>query len=273
MLRRTIGRAVRRAGIGLHSGRACAVTLAPARLGEGVVFLTAAGPVPADVEHAEAGAGATVLVAGDGRVSTPEHLLAALSALRVTDVTLELEGEEVPALDGSAAGWVEAIDEAGRVEFPTFFVMARERVFRQTIVVEGHGGRAVFEPGASLLTVAIDYGAGGPAGALSVALTEQAFRDEVCWARTFVREADIERLRAAGRGRGATEENTVVWPGASLRAPDEPVRHKALDAWGDLALLGPFLARVEVTRGSHALHLALVRAAHAALTAAHDHSR
>jgi UDP-3-O-[3-hydroxymyristoyl] N-acetylglucosamine deacetylase len=71
---------------------------------------------------------------------------------------------------------------------------------------------------------------------------------------------DIDAARAAGRGKGATAENTVVWPGGTLRADDEPVRHKLLDAWGDLALLGPVHAHVTVVRGSHALHLALLRA-------------
>jgi len=258
MVRRTLARSVRRAGIGLHSGLATAVTLAPARFGTGVVFLTTKGSVPADVEHAAAGPGATVLTSGDACVSTPEHLLAALAALGVTDVELLLEGDEVPALDGSAAPWVEAIDEAGRTDGPPM----RERAPTAKVAVVQDHGRATVEPGDPQLAVWIDYGADGPTGALTVPFTEHAFREEVCWARTFVLDRDVERLRAAGRGRGATEANTAVWPAGALRAPDEPVRHKALDAWGDLALLGPFSARVSVERGSHALHLALARAVH-----------
>ncbi len=260
MVQRTLARSVRRAGIGLHSGLASAVTLAPAAFGTGVMFLTSDGPVPADVEHSVAGAGATILAADGARVHTPEHLLAALSALGVTDVVLHLEGNEVPALDGSAAPWVEAIDEAGRTDGPPM----TPRALALRIDIQRDRGRARVEPGDRVLTVRIDYGADGPTGGLSVPFTEQAFRDQICWARTFVLARDMDALRAAGRGGGATEENTAVWPGGTLRAPDEPVRHKALDAWGDLALLGPFAARVMVERGSHALHLALARAIHEA---------
>jgi UDP-3-O-[3-hydroxymyristoyl] N-acetylglucosamine deacetylase len=164
---------------------------------------------------------------------------------------------------------VEAIDEAGRAGGPPL----APREPRDAITVEHDRGRATIEPGEAVLHVHIDYGALGPAGALSVPLTEQAFRDEVCWARTFVLARDAERLRAAGRGGGASEENTVLWPGGALRSPDEPVRHKALDAWGDLALLGPLRARVTVERGTHALHLLLARAAQDTLRAVHDQRR
>jgi UDP-3-O-[3-hydroxymyristoyl] N-acetylglucosamine deacetylase len=269
MVRRTLARSVLRTGIGLHSGRTVGLTLAPARFGAGLVFVTPEGRVPADVDHAQPGTGATVLAAGDARISTPEHVLAALAALGVTDAELHLDGGEVPALDGSALPWVEAIDEAGRTDGPSVAAWAP----RGSIAVEHDGGRATIDPGDAALHVRIDFGTDGPAGALSVPLTEQAFRDEVCWARTFVLARDVERLRAAGRGGGATELNTVVWPGAKLRSPDEPVRHKALDAWGDLALLGPLRAQVTIERGTHTLHLALVRAAQDALRAAHDQIR
>jgi UDP-3-O-[3-hydroxymyristoyl] N-acetylglucosamine deacetylase len=250
-------RDVRRTGVGIHAGSACAVVIGPAAFGVGIVFVTPAGRIEATPEHAEPGEGATRLVAGRAGVSTPEHLLAALAGLGVTDATVVLDGPELPALDGSAAGWVEAIDEAGRVEGPAVEPWAPDR----EIVVEAHGGRAVLAPGAPALTVHVDFGDGGPSGSFTTALTEAAFRGEVCWARTFVLARDVDRLRAAGRGRGASPENTCVWPGSALRAADEPVRHKALDAWGDLALLGPTSGRVEITRGSHALHLALVHVA------------
>lgn len=120
-------------------------------------------------------------------------------------------------------------------------------------------GRATLEPGGSV-AVRVEF-PGGPAGELEVEATEQAFRREVCWARTFVLERDLERLRASGRGRGATPENTAVWPGGALRSPDEPIRHKLLDAWGDLALAGPIRARWAVERGSHRLHVRALRAA------------
>jgi UDP-3-O-[3-hydroxymyristoyl] N-acetylglucosamine deacetylase len=269
MVRRTLARSVRRTGHGLHSGRAVALTLTPARFGAGIVFVTPEGRVPADVDHASPGEGATVLAAGHARISTPEHVLAALAALGVTDAEIHLVGGETPALDGSALPWVEAIDEAGRADGPPLAPWTP----LASVAIEHDGGRATIEPGGPELHVRIDYGLEGPSGALLVPLAEKAFRDEVCWARTFVLSRDVERLRAAGRGGGATEANTVVWPGRALRSPDEPVRHKALDAWGDLALLGPLHARVTIERGTHALHLALARAAQDALRAAHDQSR
>lgn len=103
-----------RRGPSLHGGGPSLARLIPAPPGSGIRFRTPAGEVPADLEHASAEPGATLLRRGEARVRTPEHLLAALAALGVWDVTVELDGDEPPALDGSAAGWVEAVDEAGR---------------------------------------------------------------------------------------------------------------------------------------------------------------
>lgn len=255
-----MGRAVRREGIGLHSGAPATVTLQPAPFGRGIRFRTDRGEVPATLAHARAEPGATVLSAGGAAVRTPEHLLAALGALGVTDVVVEIEGgEEVPGLDGSAAEWVAAIDEAGRVDGPPIAAWRPAREVR----VEAHGGVGVLGPG-DRIGVEVDFAGDGPAGSLSVPATEAAFREQVAWARTFVLARDVDRLRAAGRGAGATRRNTLVWPPGPQDAPrseDEPVRHKLLDAWGDLALLGPAEVALTVVRGSHALHLAILRVA------------
>ena len=153
-----------------------------------------------------------------------------------------------------AGPWVDAIDEAGRLDGPPLVPFTLARTFR----VDGAGGWATLGPGRRLsVEVAFE---GGPAGALALPMDEASFR-QIARARTFVMAADIDRLRAAGRGRGATAENTVVWPGTALRSTDEPVRHKLLDAWGDLALLGPCRVAMHVVRGSHALHQQLLRAA------------
>jgi UDP-3-O-[3-hydroxymyristoyl] N-acetylglucosamine deacetylase len=260
---RTLVRAVQRGGIGLHTGAHAVVTLSPAPFGTGLTFRTAQGEVPATLAHARAEPGSTVLAAGRATVRTPEHLLAALAALGVTDAAIELVGgDEVPGLDGSAAEWVRAIDEAGRADGP---VLAPWRPARE-VRIEAHGGCGRLGPGAGtpVISVEVDFGGEGPRGALAVPLTEAAFRREVAWARTFALARDVARLRAAGRGAGATRENTLVWPPGPQDAPrsaDEPVRHKLLDAWGDLALLGPAEVALRVVRGSHALHLALLRAA------------
>lgn len=254
MNRRTFLRAATRDGLGLHSGETCTLTLNPAPFGTGLVFRTSAGAVPVTLDHAHAVPGATVLACGAARVSTPEHLLAALHALGVTDGWLDLDGPELPALDGSAQMWVEAIDEAGRVEGDPVVVWRPDR----WVAVHQADGTARIGPGRTI-GVEVDFGVDGPRGSLSGPLDEHFFRAEVAWARTFVRAEDIHRLRAAGRGRGANDHNTRVWPGPG--PSDEPVRHKLLDAWGDLALLGPVEAALHVVRGSHQLHLAALRAA------------
>ncbi|MCA9494036.1 MAG: UDP-3-O-acyl-N-acetylglucosamine deacetylase [Myxococcales bacterium] len=243
-----------RAGIGLHGGAPVRARLLPAPPGSGIRFRTSSGEVEADLRHATPEPGATVLRAGEAVVRTPEHLLAALAALGVWDVLVELEGDELPALDGSAAGWVEAIDEAGRVTTGPLDPRVPERSRRFEA-----DGAATLGPGGTIgVDVAYDD---GPVGVLEVPATEEAFRREVAWARTFVLARDVPRLLATGRGRGASEANTVVWPTSELRAPDEPVRHKLLDAWGDLALAGPIRARWFVERGHHVLHVRALREA------------
>lgn len=255
--RATLAGPATRSGPGLHLGVDARVRLGPAPFGSGITFVTPSGPVPADLAHADAEPGCTVLRCGAASVSTPEHLLAALCALGVTDAVVDVDGPELPALDGSALDWVRAIDEAGRVDGPPL----RPVHLATELRVDGFGGSVTAfpaaEPGA--LAVDVDFGAGGPVGQLRVPRTEAAFRAEIAWARTFVLARDVDALRAAGRGRGATADNTVLWPGGAVQ-PDEPVRHKLLDAWGDLALLGPGLAAsITVSRGSHRLHLAGLR--------------
>lgn len=252
-IRATLAKPVVREGVGVHTGALARVTLRPARFGTGLRFLVNGSWVPVKPAHARAHVGCSRLDAEGQLVLTPEHLLAALHGLGVTDLEIEISGPEVPILDGSAAEWVSGLDEAGRVwgpELPTRELPRRE--------VNAFGGRARCGPGPDQLEVQVDFGAGGPKGNYTVLRSETAFRLEIAWARTFVRECDVEQFRAAGRGRGMTEDNTVLWPRSSLRAPDEPVRHKLLDLWGDLAVLGPFRGWVLVERGSHALHHALV---------------
>jgi len=244
-------------GVGVHSGLRCAARVLPAPWGTGRVFVCRGEHIPADLAHARAIPGATVLHGEVAVAGTPEHLLSALSALGITDALVEVQGPEVPILDGSAAPWCEGLADVGHVEGPEL----RPRVVTEVVEVRAHGGMATLRP-ADRCEVAVEVDFGGPwCGRAEVAL--ERFCEEVAWARTFVFQRDVERLRAAGRGRGATPDNTVLLGEhqalAPLRAPDEPVRHKLLDAVGDLALVGPVLGRLEVKRGSHALHLAILR--------------
>lgn len=260
ILRRTLRRAFTRSGTGVHTGVTVAATVAPAPWGTGIVCCDAEHPrdrAPARIEHVVAAEGATVLQLGDRRLSTVEHLLAALYGAGITDAEVVVSGPEIPILDGSARPWADGVAGVGVLDGPEAAVL---RVVRR-VEVEAAGGRAVVEPADRCeVAVEVDFD-GGPSGTAAVVLEGDRFAEEVAWARTFVLERDIERLRAEGRGKGASEDNTVVWPGSELRADDEPVRHKLLDAVGDLALLGrPLRGRVAIERPSHALHHALIRA-------------
>jgi UDP-3-O-[3-hydroxymyristoyl] N-acetylglucosamine deacetylase len=203
--------------------------------------------------------GATV-IAG---VSTVEHLLAALVGGGVTDAVIEVTGREVPILDGSARPWCEALAGVGLRGGPAASTL---QVIAPVEWWDGpRGGRWSPHPGA-VVSVAVDFGAADHLrGSAEIDLRAGEFAVEAGWARTFVMERDVERLRAAGLGRGASMANTVVvgMDGVvgTLRHPDEIVRHKLLDAVGDLALLGaPLRGRLEVVRGGHAVHHELVRA-------------
>lgn len=245
-----------REGTGIHTGRPARIRISPQPFGTGVRFRRGGQAL----SMARAEPGATVLCGPGVRLGTPEHLLAAISGLWLTDLLVEVSGgDEVPALDGSAAGWVTALDDAGCAEGPPLSCRALPRVR-----VEEAGGWAASDPESDALSVVVDFGARGPSGALTVRRREAAFRTEVAWARTFVHADDIATLRAAGRGAGADAQNTAVWPSGPLRSPDEPVRHKLLDLWGDLALLGPYAGSVTAHRGSHRLHHALIEAIRAA---------
>jgi UDP-3-O-[3-hydroxymyristoyl] N-acetylglucosamine deacetylase len=247
-----------RAGRGVHTGSDALLTAAPAPWGTGLVFACPES-VPVGLSWARAEAGSTILRAGSAVVRTPEHLLAALIGAGVTDAILHLEGPEVPILDGSAGPWWEAIGAVGVEDGPPI----APRVVRAHIEVALGGGTARLEP-ASEGEVVVRVGWGDPrlpSGQVSLSIAEFS---AIAHARTFVLARDAAALRAAGRGRGADASNTLlVDPDAmpALRYADEIARHKALDAIGDLALAGaPFVGRLVVDRGSHALHQAALAA-------------
>lgn len=265
-MRRGIGRAVSRAGVGLHGGRPCRATLRPsARPGW---WLDGARVGPDAVAD---GALATTLRTATGVVSTVEHLFAALYGAGIDDVEITVDGGELPILDGSAAPWWVAIAEAGPRDVPG--PAARPRIVERVVRV-GEGERWIEARPASRLELAvhIDFPLIGRQR-FAAPLTDFA---AVADARTFGFARDAAALHAAGKARGASLENVVVFaddgrPLAPLRHPDEPARHKWLDLVGDLALLGrPLRARIEARCAGHALHHALVAALDATAEAAGD---
>jgi UDP-3-O-[3-hydroxymyristoyl] N-acetylglucosamine deacetylase len=243
------------AGVGIHSGRPVRVRLhrAPGPLR----FRTPGGEVPARVDAVVATDRSTVLGAGAARVATVEHVLAALRVAGFwSGVVVELDAEELPILDGSARAWCAAIDALGAPPpAPAPLVVDRPWAWRE-------GASEVrLVPGAAHLEVAIDFPA--PIGTQGWSGSPERFAD-VLSARTFAFADDLAALRARGLVRGASEGSGILFthegPHVPLRSADEPARHKALDALGDLALIGrPIAAAVLVRHGSHRAHVAAMQ--------------
>lgn len=266
---RTLRKRVSVAGIGVHSGETVAITLCPADADSGVIFqrvdLPDSGKV--DIPALSRAVGSTELSTSLGSedgvcVATVEHLLAALASLGVDNAVVEVDGPEVPVMDGSARMFVEAIDQAGLVD-----QRAPKRVIRilKPVRVEHGSAFAEFLPhDGCRLEIDIDFDCRVIGRqALALDLTPASFRKEIAPARTFGYLGDVERLWARGFALGSSLENSVVIgdgaivnPGG-LRYPDEFVRHKALDAIGDLALAGASIRGLYRSyRGGHRLNAA-----------------
>ncbi len=269
----TLAREVALKGVGVHAGVEATLTLKPASANTGIVFSRSfadSAPRTAAVNWKSVQATDLATVLGDrsgALVSTVEHLLAAFSGLGVDNALVEIDGPEVPILDGSAARFVEAVDQAGLTT-----LSARRKYLKVLKPVRVENGSSFGElrpyDAGFRLEVEIDF-AHEAIGRQRFAATmsPSVFRRELSAARTFGFLSDVERLRAAGYARGAALENTVcldengVMNEDGLRYSDEFVRHKALDAVGDLALAGlPLLARYSSYRGGHKLNAAMVSA-------------
>jgi UDP-3-O-[3-hydroxymyristoyl] N-acetylglucosamine deacetylase len=265
----TIAEKISCTGIGLHSGAPVQLTLHPGRAGSGIVFVRTdlAHPVeiPARAGFVTSTRYATTLGRGDATVGTVEHLLSALYALGVDNVRIEVDGPEVPVMDGSAASFVFLIHTAGIFDQRAPRRLMRLR--RRLEVRDGERGIRV-EPCRELrLSYAVDFAhpAIGRQSLEGLVVDGASFERELARARTFGFLHEVEALWRAGLARGGSLDNTVVLDGRrvlnrnGLRFPDEFVRHKALDLLGDLALLGmPLAGHVVVERGGHALHQQLV---------------
>ncbi len=259
------------AGIGLHTGQRVRVSLRPAPADTGVVFLRT--DVKGDGRIAATGRNVvstrlnTVIGNAAGvSVATVEHLMAALCALGVDNVLIELDGPEAPIMDGSAEPFIRLIDQVGlKAQDATRRYL---EVLELVEVVDGDK-RAALLPAPRFevaVEIAFDTAAVGRQN-IELAMDETAFRDHLAEARTFGFLHEVEALRAAGLALGGSLDNAVVVDGdrllnpEGLRRPDEFVRHKAMDAVGDLYLLGhPLIGRYEGSFAGHALNNALVRA-------------
>jgi UDP-3-O-[3-hydroxymyristoyl] N-acetylglucosamine deacetylase len=266
---RTVAEKIACTGIGLHSGAPVQLSLHPARAGSGVVFVRTdlAHPVeiPARRQSVSSTRYATTLGRGDATVGTVEHLLAALYSLGIDNVRVEVDGPEVPVMDGSAASFVFLIRAAG-----VFDQGVPRRTLRIRRRIEVRDGEKLIrvEPSRDLrISYLVDYvhPAIGRQRLDKVVVDDERFEREICRARTFGFLHEVESLWRNGLARGGSLDNTVVMDETrvlnsdGLRWSDEFVRHKVLDLIGDLALLGmPLLGHVTVERGGHALHQQLV---------------
>jgi UDP-3-O-[3-hydroxymyristoyl] N-acetylglucosamine deacetylase len=264
--RRTLRREVGCTGIGLHSGRAVRLRLLPAPAETGIRFWRAdvGVEIPATLGQIGTQDHATTLGRDGVTIGTVEHLLAAFAGLGVDDARVEVDGPEVPILDGSAAPFVILIHEAGLR--PLAVPRLHLRITRPVEVVRG--AASVRLSPAEHLEVRYTIGFDHPLlrhQSRSVRITPQTFTDEVAPARTFGFLREVEMLRRGGLALGGSLDNAVVIGETGvlnnkLRFEDEFVRHKILDALGDLALLGhPLLGRLEATRAGHALHAAVAQ--------------
>ncbi len=258
-------------GVGLHMGAPVRMTLHPAAAEFGIWFRRSDvedrdALIPARWDAVQPSSLCTLIEnAAGASVSTIEHVMAAIAGCGITNLLVEIDGPEVPILDGSAGPFVSAILSRGlrRQSAP---VRAIE-ILKRVEVARG-GARASLEPAQSYqMSFAIDF-ADAAIGRQekTLDLANGAFIHELCDSRTFCRVADVDAMRARGLIRGGTYRNAVVVDGdrvlspGGLRHDDEAVRHKMLDAVGDLALAGaPILGRYVGARSGHALTNALLR--------------
>jgi UDP-3-O-[3-hydroxymyristoyl] N-acetylglucosamine deacetylase len=264
---RTLRRTVTCAGIGLHSGHKVTLSLRPAPANSGIRFQRtdlAGLEIPAHVSHLSPRQQLqTGLVVEKASVDTVEHLLAALGALGVDNVVVELNHPEVPIMDGSAAPWVYLIQDAGIKELSA--PRRTLQVLRSIQVQSGDKRIALFPSDQFKISYTISFD--HPLLRLqqkTVVVNEQVFVDEIAPARTFGFLKEVEMLRQRGMALGGSLENAIVLGETGvlnpLRFEDEFVRHKILDVIGDLALLGHQIqGHVVVHRGGHALHAALAK--------------
>jgi UDP-3-O-[3-hydroxymyristoyl] N-acetylglucosamine deacetylase len=273
---RSIKQLVKTTGVGLHSGRRVELTLRPAAPNTGIVFhridLPEVVDLPAQAGMVKDTRMASVLGQGAARVSTVEHLMSALAGLGIDNLHVDLTAEEVPIMDGSAATFVYLLRSAGIEEqaVPKQFL----RVLKPVEIREGEGDQAKWarlEPHEGFsLAFSIDFqhpAIDSTASFAEIDFATHSYVKEIARARTFGFVNEVEALRSAGLARGGSLDNAIVMDEYrvlnvdGLRYDDEFVKHKILDAVGDLYLIGkPLVARYVACKSGHAINNQLVRA-------------
>jgi UDP-3-O-[3-hydroxymyristoyl] N-acetylglucosamine deacetylase len=271
MNQRTIKTRVTAEGVGLHSGRPVRVTISPAPPNSGIVFREQGHPerIPGAPESVSNSHYATTIGWNGTRIQTVEHLMAAAAGLGIDNLEVEVEGGEIPALDGSARPFVSLLATAGRTPQSA----ARRPIAIPYPIRVGDERRWLEIAPSSTFRITYTLHNDHPAigrQELSCVPTEKSFPEEFAPARTYGFLKDVGFMRRNGLARGGSLENAIVLgkrgPLNGLRYPDEFVRHKILDLIGDLALLGrPVVGHLSALNAGHALNLELAKAIQRAL--------
>ena len=272
---RTLKSLTRAVGVGLHSGQRVELTLRPAQPDTGIVFRRVDLPEPVDILASATAVSDTRLAStlsnGNAKVHTVEHLMSACAGLGVDNLYVDINAEEVPILDGSAASFVFLLQSAG-IEFQN----APRRFIRLTKTVEVRDGQGDAQKWARLepyhgykLSFEIDFdhpAVDGTGQRVVFDTGSGSYSKDIARARTFGFTKDVEMMRANGLALGGGLDNAIVMDdykilnAEGLRYDDEFVKHKILDAMGDLYLIGkPLLASYSAFRSGHALNNKLLR--------------
>jgi len=266
---RTIEESVDCVGIGLHSGKKVTLRIRPASIDTGIVFvrtdLAGKPEIKATVENVVDTSYATTVGINDARVSTIEHLMASFAGLGIDNAIVEVDAPEIPIMDGSAAPFLFLLKSAGiRTQDASKTFM----VIKKPIRVEGSGGHASFLPSRELkLSCGIDFGHTMlKKQSLRLKFSDTMFEKELSRARTFCFLKEVDALREQGLIRGGSLDSAVVIDDfrvvnkEGLRYEDEFVRHKALDALGDISLLGmPVIGTLDTYKSGHTLNHLLTK--------------
>ncbi len=264
---RTIKNEISFDGVGLHTGRLSRVTLKPAGRDEGITFVRTDKPavIKANVSSVIDTAFATTIGNNGVKIRTVEHILSALAGLGIDNAVIEVNGPEIPILDGSSTELISLILKAGiakQGKKRPFLVIKRPFVFE-----DGNATIAAFPHEGTRLTCSIffnHYGFGEQK--ISIDLTEETFAREVAPARTFGFLKDIEFLRSNGLAKGGSLENAVIMGetgvlnASGLRFKDEFVRHKILDSLGDFSLIGfPISGHIVASKSGHSSNIKFLK--------------
>ena len=250
------------AGVGLHTGLRTRAIVEPAEPNSGLVFRVPGGiEFPATAEYVVETQRATVLGSNGVTVSTVEHLLSALRGMGVDNALIAVDGGEVPAMDGSAKVFADAIDEVGTLEQGV-----PRKVFRPDRAMgfrDDDKTLAIIPSPSWRIKFTIDFAPPIGTQFFEGEITPRIYRDEIAQARTFVYLHEVEALRERGLALGGTLDNALVFapsgPMTPLRWPNEPVRHKILDMIGDFALLGMYpQCEAVALKSGHKLHAAVM---------------